>query len=248
MNHGLKFLFFVVTVISFSACSDEAAEEAIVMDDIVVITVDDAAELVAASMALATYGAVDNMNYVSDQIVDLLDCDEMQSDTRTDTEVSNNGNVTVSYTISESYSLTCQGDQETIAYNFSADQTTTSDPRDTDHFIEGDWIIDGAEDSSTTLTYNGTYSRGGTWTYNYEENHVDNATSVFGYSDVKANKDDGVIFEGTSTFELDGTSTVYEPYSYEGDIVFQSDNICVATFSSGEQYEINLNTGDVTPL
>lgn len=66
--------------------------------------------------------------------------------------------------------------------------------------------------------------------------------------DIAANKDDGVIFEGTSTFAMDGTSTVYEPYSYEGEIVFQANNICVATFSTGEQYKINLDTGDVTPL
>lgn len=237
--------FFLATVLlatTFTACNDDDD------DDVVVITVDDAAEYVAASLAIATYGAVNNMDYVSDQIIDLLDCNESESNIRTDTETSNNGNITANFTISESYSLFCSGGEETIVYNFTAEQSTTSSPLNTDHEIIGAWVISGAESSSSALTYNGSYSRGGMWTYNNEDNHVDNTITSFVYSNIKANKDDGVIFEGTSTFSMFGSSTVYEPYDYEGDVVFQANNICVMTFSTGEQYEINLNTGDVTPL
>ncbi|MDT0605955.1 hypothetical protein [Croceitalea rosinachiae] len=237
-----KTLAFVMLLSIFTSCSDDDDNSN------TVISVDDAAELVAASMAVATYGAVSNMDYVSDQIVDILDCDESESEIRSDTETSNNGEITVSYTISESYSLACSGGEETISYNFSADQTTTSNPLDTDHSINGDWLITGAEATSTELIYNGSYSRGGEWTYNNEDNHTDTTNTSFVYNNVKANKDDGIIFDGTSTFLLDGMSTVYEPYNYEGNIVFQENNICIATFSTGEQYEIDLNTGEVTPL
>ena len=231
-------LLFLTTL--FTACNND--------DDPVVITVDDAAEYVAASLAIATYGAVNNMNYVSDQIVDLVDCGEIESNTRTGMETSNNGNITVNYTISESYSLSCSGGDETITYNFTAEQSTTSNPLNTDHDITGAWVIAGAESGSSSLTYNGSYSRGGMWTYNNEDNHVDNTITSFVYSNVKANKDDGVIFEGTSTFSMIGSSTVYEPYDYKGEVVFKANNICVMTFSTGEQYEIDLNTGDVKPI
>lgn len=237
-----KTLAFLLSLALITSCSDDDDNNS------VVLTVDDAAELVAASMAVATYGAVNNMDYVADQIVDILDCDEAESITRTETETSNNGEITVNYTIFESYSLSCSGGEETISYTFSADQTTTSDPLDTDQTITGDWVISGAEDVSTELIYNGSYSRVGEWIYNNEDNHIDNTTTSFIYDNVKANKDDGILFEGTSTFLLDGVSTVYEPYNYQGDIVFLADNICIATFSTGEQYEIDLNTGDVTPL
>ncbi|GAB4402900.1 MAG: hypothetical protein OHK0053_27280 [Microscillaceae bacterium] len=237
-------LFLVVVFLTtlFVACNNDDD------DDVVIITVDDAAEYVAASLALATYGAVSNMNYVSDQIVELIDCGESESNSRTATETNSSGDITVNFTISENYSLSCVEGEETITYDFTADQTTTSDPLDTDHNITGSWVVSGAESSSSVLTYNGSYSRGGNWTYNNEDNHVDNITTSFVYSNVKANKDDGVIFEGTSTFTTQGTSTIYEPYSYEGTVVFQSNNVCVMTFSTGEQYEVNLNTGDVTPL
>ncbi|HMQ49177.1 MAG TPA: hypothetical protein PKA00_17075 [Saprospiraceae bacterium] len=242
-NFNLQLLLALALLAFFPSCSKDDDT-----DDNVVITVNDAAELVAASMAIATYGAVSNMNYVSDQIVDILDCNESESETRSDTETSINGEVMVSFTISESYSLACSGGEEEINYIFTADQTTTSNPLDTDHSISGNWIISGAESTSSVLTYNGSYSRGGEWIYNNADDHTDNTTTSFVYKDVKANKDDGVIFEGTSTFALNGTSTVYDPYSYEGDIVFQAGNICVATFATGEQYKIDLNTGDVTPL
>lgn len=244
-NFKIALMALLTIALFFSSCSSDDDNN---NNDSVEITVDDAAELVAVSMAGATYGAVNNMNYVSDQIVELLDCAESQSETRTGTETSNNGEVTVSYTISESYSLTCDNGEETIAYNFGADQTTISNPIDTDHSIIGDWIITGAQNTSTELTYNGSYSRNGEWTYNNQDNHTDNTLTSFVYSNVKADKDDGIIFDGTSTFFIDGTSTVYEPYTYEGHIVFMVDNICVATFSTGEQYQIDLNTGDVTPL
>lgn len=225
------------------SCGDDDAN-----DDSVVITVDDAAEYIAASMAVATYGAVYNMDYVAEQIIEQINCNESESDTRTVNETSRNGEITISLTIAENYSRTCSEDSEVINYSFNADQTTTSERLDSDTEILGAWTIGGVETTSNDYVYNGNYSRGGDWTYNLEDNHTDEVISSFVYADVKANKSDNIIFDGTSTFSLVGNSTVYEPFSYEGDIVFQADNTCIATFSTGERYEIDLNTGQVTLL
>jgi len=232
----------LILSIIFTGCSDDDDNGGLV------ITVDDAAELVAVSMAVNTYGAVGYMDHVSNQIVDSLDCDESESEERSGNESSNLGDVMVSYTISESYALNCSGGQETASYTFAADQSTVSNPLNTEHTISGNWTVFGVESSSTELTYNGSYSQGGQWIYNNQDDRTDNTTTTFLYNNVKAGKEDGILFEGTSTFSLSGTSTIYDPYEYEGDIVFQADNICIATFSTGEQYEIDLNTGDVTPL
>jgi len=244
MKHSIIILMasMLLSILCIS-CGDDDDD-----DDNLVITVDDAAEYVAASMAVATYGAVYNLDYMSEQIVELIDCNESESETRTDSETSNNGNIMVEFTISEDYSRTCSEGSEVITYTFNADQNTTSERRDSDTEILGSWTISGVESSATAFTYNGTYSRGGEWTYNLEDNHTDNVTASFVYSNVKANKDDNIIFEGNATFSLVGTSTVYDPFTYEGTIVFLADNLCIATFSTGEQYEIDLNTGDVTPI
>lgn len=246
MNNILKkglLLFSILLSGTIISCGDDDNG-----DDSLVITVDDAAEYVAASMAIATYGAVYNMDYIADQIVDLINCNESESDTRTNTETSNDGSINLNGSITESYSRTCAGDTEVISYTFNANQTTTSQRLDTDTQILGSWTVGGADLASTQYTYNGNYTRAGDWTYNLQDDRIDNVTNSFVYTEVKSNKEDNVIFSGTATFSLVGTSTVYEPYSYEGDIVFQADNISIATFSTGEQYEIDLNTGDVTPL
>jgi hypothetical protein len=125
MNNPFRvFLAMAVLISSLTSCSDDDGTG----EEPVVITVDDAAEFVAASLAVATYGAVDNMDYVSEQIVELIDCNESESDTRTNTETSSNGNVTANYVISESYSRTCSEETEVILYNFSTEQTTMSNP------------------------------------------------------------------------------------------------------------------------
>lgn len=233
----------LILAIICTGCEDDDT-----IDDTVIITADDAIEYVAASMAVATYGAVDNMDYVAEEITKLIDCNESESNIRTDNETSNNGEVTVNFTISENYSRVCSEGSELINYSFNADQVTSSERIDSDTEILGVWTVDGVETTSNEYVYNGNYSRGGDWTYNLEDNHTDEVTSSFVYSNVKANKEDNVLFEGTSTFTLVGNSTVYDPFSYEGNIVFQADNTCIATFSTGEQYEIDLNTGEVTPL
>ncbi len=213
------------------------------------ITVDNAAEYVAASMAIATYGAVYNMDYVADQILNLVDCNESESQTRTNNETSNDGSINLTSTVTENYSRICSADgTEDIAYTFDIDQMTTSERLLTDNQVLGSWTISGVESASAAYNYNGIYSRGGDWTYNLEDNRIDNVINSFVYTNLKANKSDNVIFEGTATFTLVGSSTIYDPYSYEGDIVFQAGNICIATFSTGEKYQIDLNTGDIEPL
>jgi len=59
---------------------------------------------------------------------------------------------------------------------------------------------------------------------------------------LKADPSDGRITGGTATFMMNGTSTVYDSYSYEGNIEFQGSDISIITFQTGEQYELNLET------
>jgi len=47
---------------------------------------------------------------------------------------------------------------------------------------------------------------------------------------------------------MNGTSTVYDSYFYEGNIEFQESDISIITFQTGEQFELNLETGTVTRI
>lgn len=159
---------FTIPLITTS-CSDDDEPEP------VTITIDDAAELVAFSVANRTYGAVNNLNYVANSVLGLVACNESESISRTVNDVSADDEISVTYDISENYSKTC-GTEEIVNYSFNADQMLTSERLDLDQDLNGSWTVGGVESGSTELTYNGSYSRSGLWTYNLEDNHIDNVT------------------------------------------------------------------------
>ncbi len=236
---GLMILLVAITVTATS-CDEED-------ETTILISVDDAAELVAFSLANRTYGGIYNLNYVADEVLELVDCNESQTNDRTVSDTSRDGEISVMYDITEEYSKTCEV-TETVLYSFAQNQLLNSVRYDLDQAINGSWSIDGVQEGSAEITYNGPYNRSGSWTYNQEDNHTDDITYSSTFIDITYDPNSERITGGTSTFTLDGTSTVYESFSYAGDVVFLGSDISVITFQSGEQYELNLETGEVTEL
>lgn len=236
----LLYVFVAVAIVSFSACDDDD-------EPAVVVTVDDAAELVAYSIAKRTYGAVHNLNYLAENIVNTLECNESNTTSRTVSDSSIDGEINVSYDITESYSKLCDS-LETINYSFNALQELSSIRLDAEQAIDGDWTVIGFEDNASTVSYSGDYNRTGTWIYNLDKNHVDQVSFTSQLNSLMASLADGQITAGDANFELVGTSTVHADYSYQGSIVFYENNIAVISFQSGEQYELNLETGDITRI
>ncbi len=211
------------------------------------ITIDDAAELVAYSLANRTYGAVSDLTYVADEILTLIDCNESESNDRSASESSFDGEISVTYDYSENYARTCDG-SEVLNYSFVATQNLTSIRFDFDQTINGIWSIDGVEEGSTILTYNGPYTRSGLWTFNLRDDHTDNVVYTSSLLDLTYDLDLDRITGGESTFTLEGTSTVYEDYTYGGEVVFQGSDLAIITFDTGEQYELDLESGDITEI
>lgn len=239
-SFGLLLLLLAIPFFTTSCSDDEES-------DAVVITVDDAAELIAFSLANRTYGAVNNLNYVTEEVLKLVDCNETQSNEQVITDTSRDGEISVNYEISETYSKSCEG-PAVVSYSFNMEQSLTSVRFDQEHDIDGSWTIEGVESDSEEITYNGPYNRSGLWTYNLQDDHTDNVTYESTLINLKYESDSERIISGTSTFSLEGTSTVYEPYSYSGDVEFLGSDISIITFSTGEQYELNLETGEITQL
>lgn len=216
-------------------------------EDLIIVTVDDAAELVAFSLANRTYGTIYNLNAITEDIVASVACNESQTDDRTILDTSSDREVSITYTISESYSKSCET-EEIITYSFTSDQSLTSIRYDLEEKVSGTWSIEGFQEHSTQLMYNGPYSRSGLWTYNLEEDHTDDVNFTNTFIDLIYENDLDRIISGMSTFSLEGTSTVYEPYSYEGEVEFLGGDISIITFSTGEKYELNLATGEITSI
>lgn len=232
-------LLLALFAISFSSTSCSKDEE-----EITFVTVDDAAELVAFSIANRTYGAVNDLNYVANNVLATIDCNESESASRKVTESSADGEISVIYDISENFAKSCAG-EEMVTYTFNANQDLSSVRLNLDQDITGTWSVAGVQNNSTSLTYNGEYNRTGLWTYNLEDNHSDNVTFNSLLQNINANPDNGQITSGAASFQMSGTSTIHDAYSYKGNIEFQGNNISIITFETGERYELNLETGTV---
>ncbi|MEO1435625.1 MAG: hypothetical protein AAFV80_08830 [Bacteroidota bacterium] len=232
-------LLFLGMTIGFSSCSDD--------DDLIVITIDDAAELVAYSLANQTYGVVNDLNYVADEVLTRVDCGQSETNTWSFAETGPGGEISVTSDISESYSKNCDG-EETIQYTYNADQVLTSVRFDQVLDIDGDWSVQGVQNGSTELIYNGPYNRNGTVTYNLSKGHTETVDYLSTLINLRYDTNAGRITAGVSTFAIEGTSTEHDGYSYAGDVAFNGADLAIITFSSGEQYELNLETGDITKL
>lgn len=237
------FAFVALLLVGLSTTSCNEDEDIVP----VLVSVDDAAELVAFSMANRTYGSVNNLNYVTEEILDLIDCDESRENQEAITETSFDGEINVNYDLTETYSKTCS-ENETINYSFNIDQSLTSPRYDLEQDISGSWIIQGLEENSSAIIYNGPYNRSGLWTYNLRENHTDDVTYESTFNNLTYDPNTERITGGSASFTLDGTSTIYEPFNFAGEVEFQGGDISIITFNSGEQYELNLETGEINQL
>ncbi len=236
--------FVIITLMATSFATTSCSEEEV---DPVVITVDDAAELVAFSMANRTYGTVYNLNYVAEEVTESIFCNEVESRDESFSEDSRDGEITVTLDISESYTRSCDP-EDVVQYSFMQSQSLTSIRFDREQTVDGTWFITATQGSFDIATYNGPYTSQGEWTYNLEDDHTDQITYNTTMMDVTYDGSLERITGGSATFSLEGKSTVYEDYLYTGDIEFLGSDLSIITFSSGEQYELNLETGEITPL
>lgn len=67
----------------FTSCSDDDNEEVVN-----IVSEEQAAEIVATSLAYNTYGMAANVNYVSDEISTILNCDEQATSSGTNNYMS----------------------------------------------------------------------------------------------------------------------------------------------------------------
>ncbi|MEO1435624.1 MAG: hypothetical protein AAFV80_08825 [Bacteroidota bacterium] len=231
--------FLLPFVVAMSSCSDD---EEVLLE----MTVDDAAALIGFSMADQTYGAVNDLNYVAEDVIGRVACDETETLQWSYTDSGAIEDLFVSAEILESYTHLCGG-EETLDYAYNADQIIFSDLYDLDHDIEGDWLIQGVQLGGNVLIYNGLYNRLGDWTYQFDSGHTEYVEYLSTLINIRYDRIAGKIVSGVSTFTIEGTSNDHQGYNYSGDLEFFS-GLAIITFSGGERFEIDLDTGNVTKL
>ena len=240
MPKTLAFAFaLLLTGISLSSCDDDTVT--------IVITEERAAEIVATSLAYNTYGLASNVNYVSNQVSNLLNCNEQASNGGINTYVSNFGGVTSSYQFNEIYSKACSP-EESINYSITAFQDIDAVFFSSQQDVSAVFAVSGLEDTSTNEIYNGSYHRDGNW---YSKTFHDSLDVVYNmnFDELRINKSTYRIVSGVSNFDLTiGYSETTDTILFHGTVTFIHESEAQIHFNDGNTYVLNLDTGAIQTL
>ena len=225
--------------LTFTACDTND-------DDTIVIIVSEerAAEIVATSLAYNTYGIASNVNYVSTQIANNLNCEEQASNSGTLHYSSIFGNVTSIYQFDENYAKSCIP-VEQISYNITALQNTDAVYFTSQEDVEASFIVTGLEDTTTHEVYSGSYRRDGNW---FSKVYQDSLNTVYSmsFTGLNVDKSTSYITSGTSTFTLSAAYSESDTVnSFNGTVTFLNEDEAQIDFTNGNSYLLNLETGEI---
>lgn len=237
MNLILMVLLTSSGTFTLSSCDNEETV-------VIVISEERAAEIVAASLAYNTYGMAANVHYVSNEISQLLDCDEQGSNSGTINYISPFGGVTSSFHFTESYSRTCSP-EEIINYTTAAFQDIDAVLFTSQQEVNAEFTVKGLEDTAPDELYSGAYSRNGNWYSKVYHDRLD-IEYAMNFDSLRVDKNSLLIVSGTSAFDLTvGYSETPGSVNFNGHVTFLSEDEAQIDFTNGSSYLLNLRTGEI---
>lgn len=242
-----KFGLYLIAIMAISFTSCNTDDDVCSTDDevVIVITEETAVEIITSSLAYNTYGMASNVNYVSDEISTILNCDEQATNSGTNNFTSVFGNVTSIYQFNEFYSKTCVP-SEVIEYSITAFQDTDAVYFTSQENVEADFTVVGLDDTSTNEIYSGSYHREGNW-FSKSFNDSFDVEYDMNFSDLYVNKTSYNIVSGISSFSMAANySETSESTSFNGTVTFLNEGEAQLDFNNGSSYLLNLETGEIS--
>ena len=216
------------------------------------ISVSDAADLMASSLALNSSGVTnvsDDATYRSKIIIDTkAACGSTSKDTVT--RHSEPGSATTfTYGFGYTHTLNCNAnnlpDNVMSKVNYSG---TFSGPRITSaNAGSASLRVGGLTSTAAAYVVNGTYVRSGSFTSKVDTTNHGSSNASITLTNLLLTKPSRTIASGTGTFTLTGTVPKKGNYSYTGTIVFNGDGTAKLTVN-GTVFNVNLSTGEKTKV
>ena len=214
-NRMKKLGLIVLAIVGLTFTSCDNSDNAIV----IVVSEERAAEIVATSLAYNTYGMASNVNYVSNEISNALNCDEQNTNSGTNDYTSVFGAVTSTYQFNESYSKVCSP-TETINYSITAFQDIDAVYFTSQQDVEASFVVTGLEDTAVNELFSGSYHREGNWFSKTFNDSLDVEYNM-NFSDLNVDKTTYYIISGTSSFSMNANySETTESTSFSGTVTF----------------------------
>ncbi len=157
--------------------------------------------------------------------------------------------IAYNYSFSYLYGFACNQFFVPNSLNFSIEQSGELEaPRyGAINESKGNWIVSGLELSSTQYTFQGNYVRSGNHASKVGNQNSFNYELATSFSELKMNKGNYVISQGTGSISINGTSSVNGSFSFNGSIEFLGNQQILLTINQ-ESYIIDIQTGEVYPV
>lgn len=237
----IPFVAFVLAIGMLSSCkkdnNDNSSTE---------VTVDDAADAVAGSVASETDGMSATVSTTTELAARVgvftttpsINCG--QEYTTSYAASASNSGYSYNYTGSTHYQLTCS---DSLPSSFTFGQTMDGvyeTPRmSSDDDVTGNWTLSGLEPSVANTSFSGSYVRNGSQVSKVRNQRSFTSTITITANNVTVNKSTYKITGGTASVSMNGTSSAGNTYTYEGSITFNGNDTATLTIN-GNTYTIDL--------
>ncbi|MBT1710810.1 hypothetical protein KK062_21390 [Fulvivirgaceae bacterium PWU5] len=242
----LNATFFACLVLAAGACKDDDEKEA--------VSNDEAAEMIASSLAESSSGfaaVADESATVTDGVMDVYNggrtasCGYEYEQTFTRTN-SSNAPVTYEFVYTYHYLLSCENDApKSMEVNVTYDGEFDGPRISSAHEGSADITITKLENTSATYSIDADYQWHGSLQSKIRNQNSTSSSVEITLDDVVVDKESHEILSGSASATITGTATGKGSFTYTGTVVFNGNHMAELTVK-GSKYLINVTTGSVT--
>lgn len=242
----LKATFLACLVLAAGACKDEDDKEA--------VSNDEAAEMIASSLAESSSGfaaVADESATVTDGVMDVYNGGRTAScgfETEQSFRRTNPSNTSVTYEFlyTYHYELRCENDApKTMNVNVTYDGNFDGPRISAEHEGTADVTITKLENTSATYSIDAAYQWHGTSQSKIRNRNATSGSVDITLDDVVVDKESHEILSGSASATITGTVAGKGSVTYTGTIVFNGNHMAELTIKE-TKYVVNLATGTVT--
>lgn len=210
-------------------------------DGNIVMSNDEAAELIAKSLSTSSYGFASQLEDAA-ELVDSIHVVYSVDSTFTITNPPDS-RVTYEYTVSYSYGIQLNGFDSEFFLDFSNNGEYTAPRTVSSNQSQGELIVSNLSDGYNNYLINGSCSRTGSQTVKINVERDFSSTINFNMEDISIDKTTLEILGGSAEVSITGTSN-NGSYNIQGSIVFHGNKAATLTIN-GVVYEIDLESAEI---
>jgi hypothetical protein len=221
--------FVIISLLLVSCREDENVDPS--------ISEDEAAEVVAQAVSGSSGGETGQIESAARIAEDVKTCG-IQKDSSISKQNQSGAAITYLINLSWNYKLTC-APNSVFQSSFTGNTTYDAPRMSSNDQSTGTFTISDFGNSSTSYTYNSSYTREGSQVSKIRNKRTFTSKTVVTSSNIKIDKTTLKILSGEAAVTIIGSASTGEGFSYSGTITFNGNQKAILKFQNGSSYNIS---------